>query len=176
MAQFFNGHSWWKPAMLCLIFMTALLLRVAVVRYLGSPPAKDALQYHTIAMNQLKGYGHALEPGKPTSLRPPLYPLFLAGIYAMTGADYLHALYAQAMLNALLVFPLFWLGYRISGRFWIGILTACIFAIHTSFELVSQLLRENLTVALVVLFLCSAYAAFCKPDFKKFILIFENKK
>jgi len=157
--------------MLCLVFLTALLLRVAVVRYLGFPPVKDALQYHTIAINQLNGYGHALEPGKPTSLRPPLYPLFLAGIYTITGADYLHALYAQALMHALLVCPLFWLGFRISGRFWIGILTACIFAIHTSFELVSQLLRENLTVALVVLFLCSAYAAFCRPDFKKFILV-----
>jgi hypothetical protein len=170
MVRRLNGNGWWKPAVLCTIFLIALLIRMTVVYYLEAPPAKDALQYHTIAINQLQGYGHALEPGKPTSLRPPLYPLVLAALYALTGVDYRHALYAQAVAHALLVFPIFWLGSRISGRFWVGILSASVFGVHPSFESVSQLLRENLTTALVVLFLCSMYAALDKPDYKKFAL------
>jgi 4-amino-4-deoxy-L-arabinose transferase-like glycosyltransferase len=167
--HWFSGRHGWTFGALFVIFLIALFLRLAVVWTLAAPPEKDALQYHKIALNQLAGYGHSLEPGKPTTLRPPLYPLFLTGIYALTGADYRHALYAQAILHALLIFPLFWLGFRMSGRSLVGILSASLFAIHTSFEIVSRLCRENITAILVVLFLWSVYEGFREPRVGKFV-------
>jgi hypothetical protein len=157
-------------AALLVIFLAAFFLRLAVVLSLGVPPEKDGLQYHRIALNQLAGYGHALEPGKPTTMRPPLYPLFLAGIYALTGADYRHALYAQAIFHSLLVFPLFWMGFLISNRVSIGILSAGLFSVHTSFEIVSRLCRENITVILVVMFLWSVYEGCREPKVRKFVV------
>jgi 4-amino-4-deoxy-L-arabinose transferase-like glycosyltransferase len=153
---------------LLVIFLIALSLRLTVVWSSGIPPEKDALQYHQIALNQLAGYGHAIEPGKPTTMRPPVYPLFIAGVYALTGSDYRHALYAQALLHSLLVFPLFWLGFWMSERISVGILSAGLFSVHTSFEIVSRLCRENITVILVVLFLWSVYEGCRKPRVGKF--------
>ena len=153
---------------LLVIFLIALSLRLAVVWSLGIPPERDAREYHQIALNQLAGHGHAIEPGKPTTMRPPAYPLFLAGIYALTGPDYRHALYAQAILHSLLVFPLVWLGFRMSERILVGIFAAGLFAVHTSFEIVSRLYRENITVVLVVLFLWSVYEGCRKPGVGKF--------
>jgi len=155
-------------AALVLIFLVAVTLRLFAVEFMGAFPEKDALQYHQIALNQLAGYGHAIEPGKPTTMRPLVYPLFIAGVYALTGSDYRHALYAQALLHSLLVFPLFWLGFRVSERISVGILSASLFAVHTSFEIVSRLYRENITVILVVLFLWSVYEGCRKPGVGKF--------
>ena len=163
-----NKKHWLAFTALLAIFLIALFLRLAAIWFLSAPPESDALQYHQIALNQLAGYGHAIEPGKPTTMRPPVYPLFLAGIYALTGSDYRHALYAQAILHSLLVFPLFWLGFRMSKRVSVGILSASLFAVHTSFEIVSRLCRENITVILVVLFLWSVYEGCRKPGAGKF--------
>lgn len=140
-----NARQAWG---LGLILLVALVLRLAAVGAWGTPPQKDALQYHTIAVNLVAGHGYALQVGEPTSLRPPVYPLFLAAIYAMTGANYRHALYVQALLNALMVLPLFWLARRFSGSHAVGMLAAGLFAVHTSFEVVSRLYAENLLIPL----------------------------
>ncbi|MBN2517137.1 MAG: glycosyltransferase family 39 protein [Deltaproteobacteria bacterium] len=154
---------------LSIIFVIAFSSRIIAVQLLSSEPDKDALQYQQIALNLIDGYGYALEPGVPTTLRPPLYPLFIAGIYALTGKNYCHVLYAQALLHALLVFPVFFLGYRISRQTLVGIFSAGLFAIHTSFEIVSVLYRENIIVILIVLFLWFLYEGFRKPSAMKFI-------
>ena len=166
----FRRRHWWPLTFLLVIFFITLVFRLVVVWFSGIPPERDALQYHRIALNQLAGYGHAIETGKPTTLRPPVYPLFIAGVYALTGSDYRHALYAQALLNSLLVFPLFWLGFRMSERISVGILSAGLFTVHTSFEIVSRLYRENITVILSVLFLWSVYEGCREPKVGKFVL------
>lgn len=152
-----------------MIVIVALGVRLLAVRTLTDHPSKDALQYHRIALNQLAGHGHALEPGKPTTLRPPVYPLFLAGIYALTKADYQQGLYGQAVINALLVIPLYFLGYRMSGRASVGILAALLFAVHTSFEIVTRLYRENIIVVLVVLLLWCLYEGFRDRKIGRFL-------
>ena len=138
--------------LLLLIFIAALSIRIITVEVFGRFPEKDALEYHTIAINQLEGFGHALESGKPTKLRSPVYPLFLAGIYAVLGPDYRNALYVQAVSNVLLIFPLFWLGFRLSGEILVGVLATIFFAVHTSFEIVSRLYSENLVIIVALCF------------------------
>jgi len=41
--------------------------------------------YETIALNLLERGEYALEPGKPTSLREPGYPLMIAAVYGLAG-------------------------------------------------------------------------------------------
>lgn len=141
------------------VFGLALALRVAAVGIWGAPPEKDALQYHAIAVNLASGNGYTLEAGSPSTLRPPAYPAFLAGIYALTGTDYRHALYAQALLHTALVLPLFWLGRRLTGSAAAGFLAAGLFAVHPSLEIVSRLYAENLLIFLALGFVIAVYMA-----------------
>jgi len=87
-------------------FLMDLAIRIVVVRKMGALPVNDTLQYHTIEVNLLAGDEFPFIPGKPTSMRPPALPLFLAIIYAITGVDCHHAEYVQIFLSALIVFPL----------------------------------------------------------------------
>ncbi len=146
------GRKKWVPIALFLVFLIALAIRIVVVTEMGAPPIKDALQYHTIAVNLLAGNGFSFIPGEPTSMRPPAYPLFLALIYAAFGTDYHYALYVQALLSALLIIPLFYLGQRLTRSALVA-LTACVFfALHTSFEIVGRLYSENILIPLALLF------------------------
>lgn len=47
----------------------------------------DEQHYVQLALNLINGHGFALEPGHPTSLRPPLYPAFLSLIWWVSGTD-----------------------------------------------------------------------------------------
>lgn len=159
-----TGEAWRQIWALGLILLLALALRLAAVSVLGALPEKDALEYHTIAINLATGYGYALQPDEPTSLRPPAYPLFLAAVYAVSGPDYRHVLYLQALLNALLVIPLFWLARRMSGSVAVGMFAAGLFAVHTSFEVVSRLYAENLLIPLALGFVGALYMALRRPE------------
>ncbi len=147
---------------LVLLFVLTLGLRMMVIRHFSEMPSKDALQYHQIATHILAGQGFSLDGTSMTRLRSPAYPLFLAGVYALTGTDYLHALYAQALMHSLLVFPLFWLAVRVSGLQTVGWLTIILFLFHTSFEIVARLHSENLLVALGVGFVAAGFVLFQK--------------
>jgi len=149
-------------AVLVLLFVLTLGVRMMLIRHFSEMPSKDALQYHQIAMNLLAGKGFSVDGTSPTRLRPPAYPLFLAGVYALTGTDYRHALYAQALMHSLLVFPLCWLAVRISSIRVVGWLTILLFVFHTSFEIVARLYSENLLVALGVGFVAAGFALFQK--------------
>lgn len=140
-----------------LLFLLALMIRLAAISVLDALPDKDELQYNQIALNLLAGHGFSMDGISPTNLRPPAYPLFLAGVYAVFGPDYHHALYTQAVLNALLVFPLFWLGLRLSGSVFVGLLAAALFTVHTSFEIVGILYSENLAIIVAMGFILANY-------------------
>jgi len=148
------------PIILVFIFLIALAIRVVVVHEMGVPPSKDALQYHTIAVNLLAGEGFSLIPGEPTSMRPPAYPLFLTLIYTVFGADYHYALYAQAFFSALLVLPLFYLGKRLTKSIFVALSACVFFSLHTSFEIVGRIYSENLLIPLALFFVIFTFSLF----------------
>ncbi|HEV8190986.1 MAG TPA: glycosyltransferase family 39 protein [Ktedonobacterales bacterium] len=81
------------------IFLFALTLRVAynltvARRYV---PLHDAAQYVQLARNLLQFGCYCFNgPGYPTTVRPPVYPLFLAGIFAPFG---IHPLLGRLALS-----------------------------------------------------------------------------
>jgi len=118
------------PRPLSSLFLLALALRLAVVVATADLPIglDDMFQYDMLARSIVSGNGYRwyaqedlaliqrhirMEPppeyeprGIPTSFRPPLYPAFLALIYAVAGTGprrFLAARLAQATLGAVLV-------------------------------------------------------------------------
>ncbi|HHL38937.1 MAG TPA: hypothetical protein ENJ37_00340 [Deltaproteobacteria bacterium] len=79
-------------------FVVKLGWVVVIVGVLGFPPAEDF--YDDIAVNLLLGNGFVIEPGSaPVLYRPPLYPLFLAGLFRLTGPSFWPVAAAQAVMD-----------------------------------------------------------------------------
>ncbi len=103
-----------------IVFATALLLRVLVVCWLRfAPPslqpgmsifAADALTYDALARDLLAGRGYQWHGDFAEISRiPPLFPIFLAAIYAVTGPSVFVVGLANALLGALTAVALFFL-------------------------------------------------------------------
>ncbi|MCC7087164.1 MAG: glycosyltransferase family 39 protein [Pirellulales bacterium] len=70
-----------------LILAAGTVVRVAIWLWLGNaPPAVgDERDYDTLAVNLVEHQVYAFQPDVLTSLRPPLYPLLVAGVYEACG-------------------------------------------------------------------------------------------
>src|SRR3989442_345673 len=139
---------------LVLLFLVAVLVRMAAIHWLAEPPQRDELDYHRIAVNLIETKSYAIDPGHPSTYLPPVYPAFIASLYTVFWKDYRVVWYAQALLNASLVFLIFSLG-RLLFSEPVGYLAAGFHAFHPSFEIVTTLYRENVLILLLVaLFYC----------------------
>jgi hypothetical protein len=124
---------------LFVIFTVALLLRlftVVVQEESKRLPLSDAKDFDNIAVNIISGHGFSRGvegENIPTSFRPPLFPLFLAGIYATFGHSYLTVKVIQAILGALLCIVIFFVTDIIFDNKKIGILAAAITALYKPF-------------------------------------------
>ena len=100
-----NVRDWDKTA---LFLALAIALALRLVWAWGAPRWDpkirqdelwgDAVEYHHLALSLLKGEGFALR-GSPTASRPPGYPIFLAGVYFLTGPHPASARWIQALLG-----------------------------------------------------------------------------
>lgn len=114
----FLGHAGYRCESRCswhhlaaLLFLLALIARGAYALLAGhlDPFLRvdalhgDAASYDRIARNLLAGHGFGEQPGALTTFWPPLYPLFLAGLYRVCGYNPLAARMAQACLGAVAV-------------------------------------------------------------------------
>jgi 4-amino-4-deoxy-L-arabinose transferase-like glycosyltransferase len=92
--------------------ITALILIVhllSVVLLAGNALSPDERLYISLAENLLATGTFGREPGVPFALVPPLYPLFVAAIFALSGDSLLAVRIAQAIIgtaNSLVVFGL----------------------------------------------------------------------
>ncbi|MCC7009115.1 MAG: glycosyltransferase family 39 protein [Acidobacteria bacterium] len=73
----------------------------------------DEFQYVQLADSLAAGRGFAWQTGELTSLRPPLYPAMLAGIWSIAGA---HSFQVVRALQALMTFATAWLVYDVARR------------------------------------------------------------
>jgi len=87
---------------LILLFLVAVLVRLAAIHRLAEPPQRDELDNHLLAVNLLAGEGDAVTPSRPNTYLRPVYPVFIASIHAISGPDYRVVWYVQAALNSIL--------------------------------------------------------------------------
>lgn len=77
----------------------------------------DEQHYHVLALNLLHGHGLAWRPGTLTSLRPPLYPAFVAFVWWITGTESVPVVrMVQLLLSLLNTFLLYQLGVLLFDR------------------------------------------------------------
>ncbi len=115
------------------VLLLALLVRVVWLAFFPTNPIApvDAEGFHLLAVNMRAGRGFAIgwePPFCPTMVRTPLYPLFVAGIYALVGADPGRALLFHLLLEALTTALVVRLGCDLGGKrvgWCAGLLYAC---------------------------------------------------
>ena len=105
-----------------LIFALAFSVRLsltAVFVGLSAPPKGDAnpdqLDYELFAYHLSTGDGFVLEPGQPSSCRPPGTPFLLVPVYSMFGRSYLAGRVWFCLLSAACCPVVGWIGHRLAG-------------------------------------------------------------
>ena len=116
------------------IFLVALFFRVAMLVIVYEHPERmfvpDSYGYVQLAINILKGNGFSLEenpPYTPSGHRTPVYPLFIAWIYAVSGENPLGVAIVQVLISAITPVLAYFLGLRLFSEraaWWGGLLLA----------------------------------------------------
>ena len=130
----------------------------------------DPLTYDQLARNLLAGRPYVgasfyfpAGTENPTALWDPLYPLFLAGIYALVGHDFLAVRLVHVVLGVASCGLLYVLGRSIFGPR-IGLLGAGFAAIYPFFiYYTGQILTETLFIFLMLTLLVLAHAIAQRP-------------
>jgi 4-amino-4-deoxy-L-arabinose transferase-like glycosyltransferase len=145
-------HGRWLAVIL---FLVALALRLHAVSSFPAVPCSDAADYHRLAAGIVAGRGYVESGGARTAWRPPGYPVFLAGIYAVCGPRPYAAYLAQAALGAITVALVMLLGrLLLGGRE--ALASGLLAALYPGFcWLPRVLLSENLALPLLVGALCA---------------------
>lgn len=98
-----------KPAV-WIVVISAFMARLAVIVIMGDWSGPAAGEYGSLAASLVQGEGFALNETadytqhgiyEPSSLKPPVYPLLLAGFYAAMGVKSAAAHMVALLLNAL---------------------------------------------------------------------------
>lgn len=102
------------PVVLRIAFTAGLVLRLLVFWQTADLDTGivDEQHYRAIATNVLTRHEFAATAGQPTSIRPPLYPALVAGIWSVSGLDNLQAVRLVQILLALVTT---WITYEL-GR------------------------------------------------------------
>jgi 4-amino-4-deoxy-L-arabinose transferase-like glycosyltransferase len=136
-------------------FATGLVIRLAIlasVQLLGTPIV-DEQHYVQLAASLLQGHGFAWGPGRPTSIRPPLFPGFVAAIWTVSGIGNLQAVRAvQVVLSLLTAWLVYLLGRRAFNRT-VGVWAAVVCWLYPSLIFFNvTILTETLFTLLLVAF------------------------
>lgn len=106
-----------KNKKLLFAFATAVLLRLGYVA--AFPPGAlidDSRGYDAIAWNIASGSGFSMEPGVPTPVRAPGFPVFLAAVYLIFGHSPLAAALFQALLGGLCCLLVYDIAVKFAGE------------------------------------------------------------
>jgi len=151
------------------ILIAALAIRLAAVFLSPVPVEKDAWEYDQIALHILKNGSFAIYGGVPTTHRAPLYPLFLSGVYLLSGHSHQAARVAQAFLSTGVCLFVYLVAKRIYGTS-VGLLSAFLVAFHQSLFMITMLYSEALfTLLLVMMILLFTMAVIQKKAILFFI-------
>ena len=151
--------------LLAFILIAAVLIRIPVAIYMGDqvtelPGIQDQVSYDALARSLLEGRGYSFtenwypftKANTPTSHWSFLYPLYLAGLYAITGYHPLIARLIQAILGgALLCFLVYKIGRRVVNEE-TGLVGASLAAVYGYFIYYNAaLMTETFFIVLILL-------------------------
>jgi 4-amino-4-deoxy-L-arabinose transferase-like glycosyltransferase len=140
---------------LSLLLVVGLFVRLALLwRFDGMDlRVSDERDYDELAINLVRHHEYAFEQGIPTSLRPPLYPALVAGIYQIAGLQNYQAVrLVQVFLGLLIVLVVYLLGRNAYGSR-VGLIAAAICCFYPSLVGATNLvLTETLFTLLLCLF------------------------
>jgi len=133
------------------VIAAGLLVRVAVLPAMSHVDLRiaDEGHYYRLATSLVEGRGFAFESG-PTSLRPPLYPAFVAAVWTVTGSRSLQAVrLAQIGLALALALIVFAIGRELFGER-AGAIAAAITTFYPSLLVSNYLLLTEVLFATLV--------------------------
>ena len=142
------------------LLAAGFLLRLGLLGASSSMPLKiaDEQQYAQLASSILHGDGFAFIAGRPTSMRPPLYPLFIATVWRLAGSESLQAVRgAQIFLSLLITAAIYALALRVFGRR-TAIAAAAIVCFYPSFLFSGLLLLSEVLFTLLVILFALQYS------------------
>jgi len=138
---------------LWVILVISAVLRLSLACSAWSEPKRyftpDSYDYDTLAHSLLES-GRFARVGSPEIFRTPGYPVFLAGIYALTGNSIHAVVIVQAFLDVLLCYLVFQLGRMLLSQA-VGLVAAAIQAISpVMIAYCCRILSETLFAFLIV--------------------------
>jgi len=145
---------------LLVLLVAALVVRLALLWGAAGLELKivDEQHYHQLGRSLARGHGFAWPPGTPTSIRPPAYPFFIAGVWWLTGRESLQAVRAaQVALSLLTVVLVYRLG-RLVFDDRTAFLAAAIVAFYPSLLFAGILLLSETLFTLFVVLTAWAFA------------------
>lgn len=143
-------NIWEQHASLICVLFVGLVVRVIFLAETAGMELKivDEQHYFELASSLFAGWGFAWGPDQPTSIRPPLYPGFLALVWMVIGEKSLAAIRGlQILISLVNVVLLYELGRRIFSQR-VALVAATIFCFYPS------LVAFNYLILTEVLFTC----------------------
>ena len=98
-------HVSWRTGLIAVVLVGLLVRLGAVAATHGLPLTNDPLDYDHIARSIADGHGYPPShvSGGASAFRPPGFPVFLAGVYKVTGGSVTAGRVAQALLGVAVV-------------------------------------------------------------------------
>jgi 4-amino-4-deoxy-L-arabinose transferase-like glycosyltransferase len=150
------------------VLILALLLRLiaALMLPVDYRLRKDALLYVSIAEHLLDDGVYGEELGVPFALVPPAYPLFIAGMFTLTGRSLMAVRLAQVVVSGFAVWLTYLTGKEAFSKH-VGLGAALIYAIYPPFVVYTgPYLTEALYIPLFVLYLVFLVRSLKTPSIK----------
>ena len=180
-----NMHKTKHTQLLTLILVAAVLIRIPIALYMGDqvtvlPGIHDQVSYDALARSLLEGRGYSFTDDwypftpadTPASHWSFIYPLYLAGIYAVTGYHPLVARLVQGVVGgALICFLVYLIGRRVVNED-TGLIGAGLVAVYGYFVYYNvALMTETFFIALVLLTLYLSMELKEKPTLARWVLL-----
>lgn len=131
----------------------------------------DEVGYEVIAGNVLKGKGFALPNAsgipKPTMVREPFYPWFLALVYLIFGHSFQAVFFVQKVLFGLtvvLVYSVISIALKNTYRYKIGFVVALLTALNVDFHYYTNLLMSEIFFTLLLMALAYVFIKSAKKN------------
>lgn len=167
-----------KSKQIIVIFLIAFILRFIIfIFFVSSHPERllegDASGYDKLAVNLI--YDHTFSrsekpPFFPETLRTPLYPIFLAGIYTIFGHKLAIALFFQLFIGSLIPVIIYRIAQKLLNNKKVGFIAGLLVAIDIPSVVNSNfLLSETLFTLLLIIGIYSLCIFVLKE--KKYYLI-----